>query len=208
MSELVWTECDRCGGHGTYAIGVLNGQRWISPVDQGICYKCHGTGKVQVRRRTAEENAGANERNALRRARKQAEKEAEELRREAERPQREAQRLEKSLNSCHSNNNRQCGTCQHRAYCSLLSEAIEAFQNVEANEFMKGILSIDRNATVWENVEIVTTEGEPCRTSRWFEDRLGNRKRCITKPNGEKVYTSSETDKGLARYGLKRYKGM
>ncbi len=38
--------CDRCGGHGDYAIGWHNGQRRITSVDAGVCHKCFGEGKV------------------------------------------------------------------------------------------------------------------------------------------------------------------
>lgn len=38
--------CDRCSGHGYYALGVCNGQPILSPYDGGVCYKCGGSGKV------------------------------------------------------------------------------------------------------------------------------------------------------------------
>lgn len=39
-------ECDRCQGKGIYYIGVCNGQLVPSHVDQGVCFKCGGSGKV------------------------------------------------------------------------------------------------------------------------------------------------------------------
>ena len=39
--------CDRCEGKGIYFIGVLNGQLVPSHVDQGVCFKCGGSGKMQ-----------------------------------------------------------------------------------------------------------------------------------------------------------------
>lgn len=39
-------ECDRCSGKGIYYIGVHNGQPLPSWVDQGVCFKCLGRGKV------------------------------------------------------------------------------------------------------------------------------------------------------------------
>lgn len=39
-------ECDRCGGKGIYYIGVRNGQPLPSWVDNGVCFKCGGSGKV------------------------------------------------------------------------------------------------------------------------------------------------------------------
>jgi hypothetical protein len=38
--------CDRCGGHGIYAIGVHNGQLAPSPVDHGRCFECNGVGYI------------------------------------------------------------------------------------------------------------------------------------------------------------------
>ena len=38
--------CDRCEGRGWYAIGSHNGQLVPSHVDNAVCYKCNGTGKV------------------------------------------------------------------------------------------------------------------------------------------------------------------
>lgn len=39
-------ECDRCQGRGWFAIGVCNGQLVPSHVDEAVCWKCHGAGKV------------------------------------------------------------------------------------------------------------------------------------------------------------------
>ena len=38
--------CDRCSGRGLFAIGTCNGELMITRVDDGICHKCFGTGKV------------------------------------------------------------------------------------------------------------------------------------------------------------------
>lgn len=38
--------CDRCGGVGVYFIGVHNGQPVPSSVQNGVCFKCGGSGKV------------------------------------------------------------------------------------------------------------------------------------------------------------------
>lgn len=38
--------CDRCGGRGYFAVGTLNGQPVLSPVDGGVCYKCGGDKKI------------------------------------------------------------------------------------------------------------------------------------------------------------------
>lgn len=39
--------CDRCEGTGIYIVAIENGVPRPSRVDQGICYKCHGSGKVE-----------------------------------------------------------------------------------------------------------------------------------------------------------------
>lgn len=38
--------CDRCDGRGWFAIGICNGQLVPSHVDNAVCWKCHGAGKV------------------------------------------------------------------------------------------------------------------------------------------------------------------
>ena len=69
-------ECDRCGGHGYFAIGVHNGKPVLSPYDGGICYKCGGRGKVAGKwtERTPEYQAKLDARREVKR------KEAEEKR--------------------------------------------------------------------------------------------------------------------------------
>lgn len=84
-------ECDRCGGRGWYAVGVHNGQLVPSHVDNAVCYKCHGAGKVQSKwiERTAEYQAKLD-------ARRQEKLEAEKARIDAERKEREeAERIAK-----------------------------------------------------------------------------------------------------------------
>lgn len=39
-------KCDRCGGHGIYAVGVHNGCLVPSPYDGGMCYECLGAGVI------------------------------------------------------------------------------------------------------------------------------------------------------------------
>ena len=38
--------CDRCDGKGIYIIGVCNGRPVPSWVDNGVCFKCGGSGRV------------------------------------------------------------------------------------------------------------------------------------------------------------------
>ena len=45
-------KCDRCGGRGFYAVGVHNGQLVIAQPDNGVCYKCGGSGMMQFKRRS------------------------------------------------------------------------------------------------------------------------------------------------------------
>lgn len=82
-----YATCDRCGGSGYYAIGVVNGKPLLSPLDGGICYKCHGTGKVFKKwiERTPEYQANLD-------ARRQAKREAEQAKREKELKEAEAKR--------------------------------------------------------------------------------------------------------------------
>lgn len=39
--------CDRCGGKGYYVIAVHNMQPVLSPYDNGVCYKCGGSGRME-----------------------------------------------------------------------------------------------------------------------------------------------------------------
>ena len=69
--------CDRCGGAGYYAIGILNGAPVLSPHDGGVCWKCGGRGEVLSKwiERTPEYQAKLD---ARREARNKAKREAEE----------------------------------------------------------------------------------------------------------------------------------
>ena len=83
--------CDRCSGRGWYAVAVNNGQLVPSHVDNAVCYKCGGSGKVYGKwiERTPEYQAKLD-------ARRQAKWEAEKARLDAERKEREeAERLAK-----------------------------------------------------------------------------------------------------------------
>lgn len=98
-------ECDRCGGNGYYAIGVCNGKPVLSPLDAGVCWKCHGNGWVidEWIERTPEYQAKLDAKRAAKQAARQAEidaecariaaeRKAEENRKEAERKAREAEK--------------------------------------------------------------------------------------------------------------------
>jgi len=91
--------CDRCDGKGIYFIGVCNGQLVPSWVDQGLCFKCGGAGKVKgkwkeytpeyAEKLEARRRAKAEER-AKQYAEEQAQREAEQkAKEEAERIERE-----------------------------------------------------------------------------------------------------------------------
>lgn len=77
--------CDRCQGRGWFAIGVHNGQLVPSHVDEAVCWKCHGAGKVRGKwiERTPEYQAKLD-------AKREAKRAAELERWEAERAEREA----------------------------------------------------------------------------------------------------------------------
>lgn len=87
--------CDRCGGKGYYAIGICNGLPVLSPLDSGICYKCHGAGKVLGKwiERTPEYQAKLDARREAKAKAKQEQWERENAERiEAERAAREAEK--------------------------------------------------------------------------------------------------------------------
>ena len=94
-------QCDRCGGHGYYAIGVCNGKPVLSPLDSGVCWKCLGAGTVIETwiERTPEYQAKLDAKREAKRAARQAEIDAERAKAEAERKaeeeRREAERLAK-----------------------------------------------------------------------------------------------------------------
>lgn len=76
--------CERCGGAGYYAIGILNNRPVLSPHDAGVCWKCGGTGKVLSKwiERTPEYQAKLDAKRKAKQEAKQAEweaKHAEEL---------------------------------------------------------------------------------------------------------------------------------
>lgn len=102
-------ECDRCNGKGIYYIGVCNGQLVPSWVDQGVCFKCGGSGKViskwkeytpeyaeklEARRRAkAEAQAKAYaEEQAQREAERKAKEEAERIERERQEAEEKARK--------------------------------------------------------------------------------------------------------------------
>ena len=90
--------CDRCDGKGIYYIGVNNGQLVPSWVDQGVCFKCAGAGKVKGKWKEytpeyAEKLEAKRRAKAEAQARQYAEEQAQ---REAERKAKEeAERIEK-----------------------------------------------------------------------------------------------------------------
>ena len=86
--------CDRCNGRGWFAIGSCNGQLVPSHVDDAVCYKCHGEGKVFGKwiERTPEYQAKLDARRKAKWEAAVAKMEAEQAEREAaERAEREAE---------------------------------------------------------------------------------------------------------------------
>lgn len=74
-----YVPCDRCGGHGYYAIAVRNNQPVLSPHDNGVCWQCHGSGKVLSKwiERTPEYQAKLDARRKAKEEAKQAQIDAE-----------------------------------------------------------------------------------------------------------------------------------
>ena len=85
--------CDRCNGRGWFAVGSCNGQLVPSHVDNAVCWKCHGAGKVIGKwiERTPEYQAKLDAKREAKRAAAWVKWEAEEAQREAEREAREAE---------------------------------------------------------------------------------------------------------------------
>ena len=85
-------KCDRCGGTGYFAVGVHNGVPRLSPLDRGVCWKCHGSGKVLGKwiERTPEYQAKLDAKREAKEKARQEEWEAEQSRINAERAEREA----------------------------------------------------------------------------------------------------------------------
>ncbi len=85
--------CDRCNGLGWFAIGICNGQLVPSHVDNAVCWKCYGAGKVIGKwiERTPEYQAKLDAKREAKRAAAWAKWEAEEAQRAAEREAREAE---------------------------------------------------------------------------------------------------------------------
>lgn len=79
--------CDRCQGRGWFATGTCNGQLVPSHVDNAVCWKCHGAGKVFGKwiERTPEYQAKLDAKRQAKIAEKQAQWEAEEAEREKQR---------------------------------------------------------------------------------------------------------------------------
>jgi hypothetical protein len=90
--------CDRCSGRGLFAVGTCNGELMITRVDDGICHKCFGTGKVISKwiERTPEYQAKLDAKRIAKQAAQQAELAEQQAKLEAERQEREeAERKER-----------------------------------------------------------------------------------------------------------------
>lgn len=84
--------CDRCSGRGWFAVGVCNGQLVPSHLDNAVCWKCLGAGKVRSKwvERTPEYQAKLDAKRQARQEAQRAEWEAEQAKINAEREAREA----------------------------------------------------------------------------------------------------------------------
>lgn len=86
--------CDRCDGKGIYYIGICNGQLVPSWVDQGVCFKCGGSGVQHStwKEYTPEYEAKLEARRKARREKYEAEHAEEIAKAQAEREAKEAER--------------------------------------------------------------------------------------------------------------------
>ncbi len=102
ITKLV--SCDRCGGHGVYFVAVHNGKGVPAQPADGVCYKCGGSGKMEVTEviRNEKEQAAYEKARASRLARAAAKREAERAEREAaEQARTEAAEAERIANLRH-----------------------------------------------------------------------------------------------------------
>ena len=87
--------CDRCQGRGWFAIGTCNGQLVPSHVDNAVCYKCGGVGKVAGKwiERTPEYQAKLDAKRAEKAARRVAEVREQQIREREANAQQSLERL-------------------------------------------------------------------------------------------------------------------
>ena len=193
-------KCDRCGGLG-------GGNQW--EYTGWTCYKCGGKGQYATEwcERTDEYQQKLDTKRVEREAKKLAEQKANEAEIIKNNMVRNCANSEKAIATCNGRKGHGCETCEHRSYCSLLCNVIYTFEDGEKMEILtdaqKGLYETLKNIDKSEPVRIETLAGEPCIEGRWFTNAYGSSTRCITKPNGEKVYTSATTDRGLAKHGLR-----
>ena len=198
-------DCPRCGGVGGANCWKLSG--WT-------CYQCGGKGKVYVEwsERTEEHQAKLDAKRAEREAKRQAEYLAHQEEIERQNTIKACTQKAKGVATCNERKGHTCENCPHKVYCNLLSEVIYTLEDgqklgvltEEQTSLYERLAKIDRS----EPVTIETLEGEPCFEGKWFTNNWGSSTRCITKPNGEKVYTSATTDRGLAKHGLRNRRGV
>ena len=197
-------KCDRCGGEGGWDGWKHTG--WT-------CLKCLGAGQYADEwcERTEEYQAKLDAKRIERQEKKLAYIEAhrEEVKREE--TAKECERVSKAIATCNGRKGCGCDACPHKVYCNLLSNVIYALEEgknlgvltEDQTDLFESLQKVDRS----EPVTIETLDGEPCVEGRWFDNAWGTSTRCITKPNGEKVFTSATTDRGLAKYGLRNRQG-
>ena len=196
--------CPRCGGAGGADCWKATG--WT-------CYQCGGEGKVAESwvERTPEYEEKLRLARVARAEKRRAYEEANAEEVAKQKATKDCENVCKGLDTCWNRKGRKCESCEHRFYCTLLFNAIESLKVAQTKgvltEQWAGILDRLQKVDTEEPVRIETMDGEPCTEGKWFEDFYGRSKRAIVKPNGEKVYTSATTDRGLAKYGLRNRKG-
>jgi hypothetical protein len=194
-------KCDRCGGAGRSEMWAYTGY---------VCYKCGGNGRVAdswaIRTPEYEAKLEAKRLAKLEAKRAYEEAHAEELKRQDTAKACEKARL--ALATCNDKHHcTSCAGCAHKVYCNLLTSLMGDLEEGEKmavlSEAQAKLLDFLRTIDRTEPVNVETLDGQPCEEGRWFTDSYGNRKRVIVKPNGEKVYTSATSQKGLAKYGVR-----
>ena len=147
--------CDRCGGHGYYAIAIKNGAPVLSPHDGGMCWKCMGSGKVlEVTKEYTPEHVAKLEAARIKREEKRkAEWEANEVARkaaeEARRIQAERERAERAAEQARRRG-RFLGTIGDKLEIKVSYERCISFDSMYGTMFIEVFKDEAGNTLIWK----------------------------------------------------------
>ena len=155
-----YVPCDHCGGSGYYAIGVHNGQPVLSPHDGGVCWKCHGTGKVLKKwiERTPEYQAKLDAKRQAKMEQQQAEQESIQAEADAKRMAREAEiKAQRSIS-------KHVGEIGERitvnvTYVNMFSFEVKSFRGFGTDTMHIHLFKdADGNVIVWKTASFVEAD--------------------------------------------------